>query len=182
VSSDHWALRTRAAQWTRQTGAAALEFALVAPILFALVFGMIDYGLWFNDSLNTRQGVREGARQGVVQNYDTYSLSACPTAAKSVSASPSAMGKLACIVESRIGAVGGDTYVKIIVPSTWKRTAPLTVCAMVENDGLTGLVPLPRDGVIKSTTTMSIETETSPVPTGGIVTGTPAAANWSWCS
>ena len=35
----------------------------------ALVFGIIDYGLWFSDSLSTRQGVREAARQGVVANF-----------------------------------------------------------------------------------------------------------------
>ena len=50
----------------RDSGATAVEFALVAPILLLLVFGIIEYGLWFSDSLATRQGVREAARQGVV--------------------------------------------------------------------------------------------------------------------
>ena len=40
-------------------GAAAVEFALVVPILFLLVFGIIDYGLYFSNSLATRQATRD---------------------------------------------------------------------------------------------------------------------------
>ena len=54
----------------RDSGAAALEFALVVPVLLILVFGIIDYGLYFANSLGARSGVREAARQGVVENYD----------------------------------------------------------------------------------------------------------------
>ena len=45
-------------------GAAALEFALVVPVLLALVFGIIDYGIYFTDSLAARDGVRVAARPG----------------------------------------------------------------------------------------------------------------------
>ena len=47
-------------------GANAVEFALVAPLFFLLVFGMIDFGLIFSDWLVLTNGVREGARVGVV--------------------------------------------------------------------------------------------------------------------
>ena len=59
----------RTIQGRRDDGATAVEFALVVPILLLLVFGIIEYGLWFSDSLSTRQGVREAARQGVVANF-----------------------------------------------------------------------------------------------------------------
>lgn len=156
-----------------ERGAAGIEFALILPVLCALVFGVVDYGLWFNDSLNVRQGVREAARVGVVQNF---SSSSCPGAA-------SDMAKLACIAKDQIGSAGGPTYVKIIVPSTgWKRTAPLTVCAMVAYKGVTGFVPLPSDGLIKSRTTMSIEVDDVVVPSGTTVTGTPPSGSWGWCT
>ncbi len=57
----------------RERGAAALEFGLVSPIVFAVLFGTLTYGLWFNDSLNLRQGLREASRQGVVENYGDQS-------------------------------------------------------------------------------------------------------------
>ena len=160
-----------------ESGASAVEFALVVPLLLLIVMGVIQYGLWFNDSLNVRQGVREGARLGVVQNYTSYNASTC-TATTS-------MEKLACITRSQVGAVGGTTYVRIIVPSTnggWKRTNDLTVCSMVTFDG-PGLLPVPGDGLIRSVTHMSIEVATPTVPSGTTTPfGTPAGADWSWCT
>ena len=53
------------------TGASAVEFALLAPVLFLILFGIIDYGIWFADSISMRQAVRDAARQGSVENFGT---------------------------------------------------------------------------------------------------------------
>lgn len=45
-------------------GAAAVEFALVIPILVMLLMGMIWTGLTFSDHLSATNAVREGARYG----------------------------------------------------------------------------------------------------------------------
>jgi TadE-like protein len=45
-------------------GAVALEFALLAPLLFALLFGIITAGLGYNNVLGVADGVHEGARFG----------------------------------------------------------------------------------------------------------------------
>lgn len=47
-------------------GAAAVEFALVAPILILLVFGVISYGYMLSFRQALSQGVAEGARAGAV--------------------------------------------------------------------------------------------------------------------
>ena len=52
-----------------QRGAAAVEFALVVPLLFLILFGTIQYGLYFFDAQGTRNGVREAARLGVVKTF-----------------------------------------------------------------------------------------------------------------
>jgi len=49
-------------------GANAVEFALIAPVFLLLLFGMIEFGLIFSDWLILTNGVREGARAGVVVN------------------------------------------------------------------------------------------------------------------
>jgi hypothetical protein len=46
----------------RQDGASAVEFALIAPVLFMLVFGIIGFGLAFLQVQSIRAAVREGGR------------------------------------------------------------------------------------------------------------------------
>lgn len=47
-----------------QRGAAALEFALIVPILVALVFGIADFGWAINRDTLVNNAAREGAREG----------------------------------------------------------------------------------------------------------------------
>jgi Flp pilus assembly protein TadG len=150
-----------------ERGAAAVEFGLVAPIVLTLLLGTIQYGLYFNDALNTRQGVREGARQGVVKIF-----SACGTA--------KTWDNLKCEVESEIGSVTGPVSVKVSAPDGWAKGNRLLVCAMVESDGGVGLLPMPNSGVITSKTEMSIELGTPPTGTAAADTP-PAGEDWSWC-
>ena len=51
----------------REDGAAAVEFAIIAPLLFMLIFGMLQYGLAFFQVQNLRAAVREGARVAAVR-------------------------------------------------------------------------------------------------------------------
>jgi Flp pilus assembly protein TadG len=50
-------------------GAALVEFALVAPLLFMLFFGIIEFGSTYSQLLNLRHGAREGSRLAAV-NYN----------------------------------------------------------------------------------------------------------------
>jgi len=45
-----------------EQGAALVEFAIVAILLFTLLFGIIEAGWGFNQQLEVRHGAREGAR------------------------------------------------------------------------------------------------------------------------
>lgn len=137
-----------------ERGAAAVEFALVMPILFLLMFGILQYGLYFNDSFNTRSGVREAARQGVVRSFAD-----CGGASTD-------MDKLRCNTKTQINALTGTAYVKVVKPDTWARAEPLIVCAMVETDAAIGMLPMPNAGWIASSTQMSIEQDAEPLPTG----------------
>jgi Flp pilus assembly protein TadG len=54
-----------------ERGAAAVEFAIVAPLLFMLVFGIIDFGFSFHSWNATENAAREGARVGAVDSNTT---------------------------------------------------------------------------------------------------------------
>ena len=46
----------------REEGASAVEFAILAPLLFMLLFGIIGFGLAFLQVQSIRTAVREGGR------------------------------------------------------------------------------------------------------------------------
>jgi hypothetical protein len=50
-------------------GAAAVEFALVMPLLIYLAFGIIAFGVVFAQQLSLGNAARQGARHGVVAHH-----------------------------------------------------------------------------------------------------------------
>ena len=55
-----------------------MEFAIVVPIFFLLIFGIMEFGWAFFQKLDVRSGANEGARLAAV-NYKT---SAAPSPAR----------------------------------------------------------------------------------------------------
>jgi Flp pilus assembly protein TadG len=66
-----------------ERGAAAVEFALVMPLLFLLVFGIIEFGFIFNKELSVTHSAREGVR--------VYALNGAGAAAQTFAQSASGM-------------------------------------------------------------------------------------------
>jgi Flp pilus assembly protein TadG len=58
--------RRASGQAARDRGAAAVEFALLLPVLLLLVFGIIDFGRALNAQITLTQAAREGARLAAV--------------------------------------------------------------------------------------------------------------------
>lgn len=59
---------TRSRAEGRQRGAAAVEFALVLPILLALVGGIIEFSYIYNLQISVTQAAREAARTMAIKN------------------------------------------------------------------------------------------------------------------
>jgi Flp pilus assembly protein TadG len=165
------------------TGASAVEFALLAPVLFLILFGIIDYGIWFADAISMRQAVRDAARQGSVENFGT-SCSATGTGAD--------LHKLACSVASGAAPISGTVAVRAVIATdpqassgaAWKAGYTLRVCALSQHTPLLPLVPFPAGGI--SETRVDIPIEQASSAGAGTRTGypgdpLPSGANWSWC-
>ena len=160
----------------RDRGAAVVEFALVIPLLMALVLGIIDYGLWFNDSISVRQGVREAARKAAVQT----AFPGCGT---------NGMTSAACGAKQMSVTSGGTPSARILVAKasdgtagTWAKGELVVVCVAVQATSFTRFVPLPASGVIRSKTVMSIENGTPPTPATYTADADPSGDNWNWCN
>ncbi|WP_415854596.1 TadE/TadG family type IV pilus assembly protein [Sinomonas sp. G460-2] len=65
----------------RERGAAAVEFALVLPVLLVLVLGIIDFGRVFSAQQTLTYAARAGARVMVLQNSQSAAVSAAQNAA-----------------------------------------------------------------------------------------------------
>jgi Flp pilus assembly protein TadG len=52
--------------WRHEDGVALVEFALVAPLLLVILFGMLDFGRTFNYWIDATHLANEGARWAVV--------------------------------------------------------------------------------------------------------------------
>jgi hypothetical protein len=136
-------------------GAAALEFALVVPVLVALVFGMIDYGLYFTDSLGARDGVRVAARQASVAKFGA----SCSSSRYSASGTDSQLDSVACLAIDQTGAIGGDAYAHVSAPSGWvvDDNDYVLVCILIAENGVTGLTPMPNGSTVRAKFRMRIE-------------------------
>jgi Flp pilus assembly protein TadG len=61
-------MKSRAA-FRSERGQSMTEFALVLPILVMLLFGIIQFGITFNNYITLTDAVRAGARKGAVARH-----------------------------------------------------------------------------------------------------------------
>lgn len=141
----------------------------MVPLLFIMLFGIVQYALYFNDVLNARQGVRESVRMGAIGKFQ-----ACGSAA-------SDWEKLKCTARNQVGLNPSTTYVKVSAPGGWAKNNPLLVCVITQSPVNIGLVPLPDGGNIFAKTQMSIETDQ--MPTGlASADAAPPGTTWGFCT
>lgn len=174
----------------RERGVALVEFAIVAPLLFFLLFGLVDFGVNLSNEISVRQGVREGARQGSVASFgNTASCGATFTTPGSTN-----MQKLICLTKSRTDMTASEVSVAIrfdpnssSYPAAAASASPpvgngIIVCAVTPMTSPSKLLtPFVGGKYIKSKTTMRIE-KGSGVAESITNEADPTGANWSWCT
>ncbi|MDZ7674672.1 MAG: TadE family protein [Acidimicrobiales bacterium] len=173
--------RLRSRRGPADDGAALVEFALVAPVLVLIVFGLIEFGMALNDYQSIRNGVREGARQAVVQQYGSAGTSCTSIAA------PDEVKEVICVTKDRIG-LGDDVavrveYFPVVDEDDATDHGSVLVCAQQNVDSITNIVP-GIDGIsLESSILMKMEKPIS----AGISTSSPyeeaapSGQDWSGC-
>ena len=135
-------MRTRDLLQQRSLGQAMVEFALVAPLFFLLLFGIIEAGrfIFYYETLNN--ATREGARYAIVNGASTIG---CPSG-------PPAPGSTGCDVpgdnvKARVRAAALGIGSAVTVTPEWffnnGRGSTVTVTATATYRTLVPLVPLP---------------------------------------
>jgi Flp pilus assembly protein TadG len=167
-------------------GAAVVEFALVTPLLLLMLFGIIEYGIWFADSISARQAARDVARGGSVEQFGS-----CSPAATGPDAD---LHNLACSVQSQLGQLSAAGYVRAVIApdplavsttatGAWQSGATLRVCVITQHRALLPLVPLPAGGITTTRVDIPIEVVGAGAATRASYQGPtpPSGANWTWC-
>jgi Flp pilus assembly protein TadG len=126
-----------------ERAAAAVEFAIVAPLLFMLIFGVIQFGIAFLEVQSIRGAVREGGRAAAVGgDVDAARDAVISAAAGAIPASleGSISVSSTCVkgadqegtdvaVSFPVGALNGGTGIPIQIPFIPPMTLTPTVTA-----------------------------------------------------
>jgi len=163
-----------------ERGAALVEFALVMPLLFLLIFGIIEFAIAFNDYQSIRQGAREGARQAVVNDYASTTLCGINGAATTA---PDNAKRVICTTKERTG-LGDDLRVAVRytenAPSPSYENDSIKICTVRLVDTVTGFLdPVIGDRPLRTEVDMRVERD------AGLIEGdyleTDPSGDWSWC-
>ncbi len=131
----------RIAQTGREeNGQTMVEFTLVLPVLLLVLFGIIQFGIVFNNYVTLTDAVRTGAREAAVSR--NLGASGATTATK----------QAVIAAASDLSLPAGN----VTVTSTWNAGDDVTVTASIPYSiDLLGMVF--KSGNLKSTTTERVE-------------------------
>lgn len=153
--------RIRVPRRRSERGAALVEFAIVANLLFLIIFGMLEFGLAYNEYISVRQGTREAARLGVVNDLDAAPKCTINGTVVTPPADPAtvedATDALVCKAKDRIGL--DDLNTKIRIEITGEAIGEnLKICARFPLEAITGFTaPFIGGKTLTSDVTMRLE-------------------------
>jgi Flp pilus assembly protein TadG len=132
-------------------GATAVEFALISIPLFAIVFGMIDYGWYFFASQTSGSAASTVTRR--MQVGDCWGAGQALTLAKKQAATVTSLSRQ---IDGSAEAPPTSADLGTAVVGTTQITVKVQA-----NGKLIGFFPLPNDGEITSTVQAQLEHKTS---------------------
>jgi Flp pilus assembly protein TadG len=125
-------------QIRNERGQTMTEFAIVLPILALLLFGVIQFGITFNNYITLTDAVRAGARKGAVGRHLNNPEAAVTTSVRNAATDLK------------------SSYLQITVNSTWAQASDVTVTATYPYSiNLLGVVV--KKGRLSSSTTERVE-------------------------
>jgi Flp pilus assembly protein TadG len=133
-------MRRRPAPKTpRDRGAAAVEFALLLPLLMLLVFGIVDFGRALNAQITLTQAAREGARMAALGEPNVVG----GTQAAATGLNPVTVTVTSC-------PVGAGAGVNAVVQVSYKFSfvTPVTAIASIFGSSWGSTITLTAQGVM----------------------------------
>jgi Flp pilus assembly protein TadG len=128
---------TRRCPWIDERGNAAIEFAIVLPMLMTMVVGTVDYGIAMTQQMEVQHAAQAGAEFAALHGFDSSQISNAvsnATALSGLSVSPaptqacgcpsgSTISSVSCTDTCTSGATAG-TYVTVSAQATYTTILP----------------------------------------------------------
>lgn len=147
----------RDASWRKRRASTLIEFALIVPVLLAVVMGIIEFGWQVRNQLTIANAAREGARYAAVGKQTTDVIARIRSMAATIPGAPNSL----TITITRNDAAGGTTYNTLVGNTGTTNDAPtgslIRVQVSAPNRSLTGLFPFLNNRTVKSEVVMRRE-------------------------
>lgn len=177
-----------------ERGASIVEFALIAPLLFMVLFGIVDFGIILSEDIGIRQGVREGARQATVAEWGSRTSCSLNGHAAGSDAS-SEYKRLICLTKDRSDMPDSKVRVAVryVTPEGAIANYPagtdrppvgggLLVCATAPMESTTGFFnAILGDRNLRTSVVMRIE-RAADKQMSNTQEVDPSGDGWSWCT
>jgi Flp pilus assembly protein TadG len=95
-----------------ESGQALVEFALVAPLVLLLLFGVIQFGIAFNHSISVADAARAGSRAAVIAGP----ANATAAARSAVAAAAGGLDPTTLSAGTTVTVSGTDVTVRVAYP------------------------------------------------------------------
>jgi hypothetical protein len=155
---------------------AIVEFALVVPLLFVILLGIIDFGFMFSDVIDMRQAVRDAERNAVVGNFG--SDTGCSLTGFTGGGNEQ---KLFCMAKGEDGIPDVDTRLRLVVGASgcsgtacYQVGQPITLCEQYKVRTITGMTKALAGKYSTTRTVLRIEIA---APAPGLVSATESSAD-----
>lgn len=134
--------RRRSSPHPKDRGAAAVELALLLPMLLLIVFGVIDFGRAFNAQVTLTQAAREGGRLAALGQPDGDVTARTQTAATGLN--PVTVGITGCAP-----GAGPTADATVVAGHTFTFVTPVgAIAALMGGGGFGGPLDLTANGVL----------------------------------
>jgi Flp pilus assembly protein TadG len=139
----------------RERGQDLIEFALIAPVLILLLFGILQTGLIVMQYNTVANAAREGARHGITMKTPGTELAG--QTCVGAGAPPATVRDAACRIASGLTAnqvtVFWDTPPGVVntgsISVTVKYPAQITITPLIESFGGSGTIPLSATSIMQ---------------------------------
>lgn len=143
--------------WRKRRASTLIEFALIVPVLLAVVMGIIEFGWLVRSQLMIANAAREGARYAAVGKQTNDIIARINGMASGV---PGAPGSLTITIKRNDGA-NGTTYDTTVGNTGTMNNAPtgsmIQVLVRAPNRSLTGLFPFLNNRTVQAAVVMRRE-------------------------